>query len=339
MKILLVRTSAMGDIVHSLPVLTALKRQLPEARVAWVVEAVWSRVLAGHPDIEELITVRTKAWRRRGSLRSKRSEIAAAVGAMRAFEADVAIDLMGNFKGAILARLSRAKRILGPDAADRREGSSALLLPETVRAGGVHAVDRNLAMIAALGLIPGRADFGGERLLNAPPPEAEDLTASLDRPLVLILTGAGWANKTYPMDWWAEVASALESRGYAVWIPTAPGEEAQAAEVCEKSGGAARAVDATDFQLFAALTRKARLVLGGDTGPLHLAHALGTPVLCLIGPTEPARNGPYGSPEQVLFHRLPCSGCYKRFDGPRACLLSIPPEQVIERSLESLRTG
>ncbi|MEM1178943.1 MAG: glycosyltransferase family 9 protein [Acidobacteriota bacterium] len=335
MRILLVRTSAMGDVVHTLPVLMALRQSLPKAKIAWVVESVWSRVLAGHPDIDQLIRVRTKAWRKtwRGGARR---EIRDAVEAMRAFQADVALDLMGNWKGAALARFSQAKRIVGAGSADRREGSSVMLLPETISARGIHAVDRSLSLLGALSIVPGRPNFGPDRLLAQPPPEADALLAEADRPLVLILTGAGWANKTWPMARWAEVAKALDARGYAVWLPTAPGEESMAAEVEALSGGCARPVDATDFQLFAALVRRARLVLGGDTGPLHLAHALDAPVLCLIGPTEPDRNGPYGAPDRVVFHRLPCSGCYKRFDGPRACILGLTPRHVIDRSLAML---
>lgn len=336
MRILLVRTSAMGDIVHTLPVLMALRRSLPEARIAWVAEAVWARVLEGHPDIDRLIKVRTKAWRKTWR-RGARAEIQDAVDAMRDFDADVALDLMGNWKGAALARLSGARRIVGAGSADRREGSSVFLLPETVGAHGVHAVDRSLSLLASLSIVPGRVEFGGDRLLRTSPPGTEELLAQARRPLVLILTGAGWANKTWPMRWWAEVAVGLDDRGYDVWMPTAPGEEALAAEVAERSGGRARPVDATDFGRFAALARRARLVLGGDTGPLHLAHALDAPVLCLIGPTEPGRNGPYGALDRVLFHRLPCSGCYRRFDGPRACLLSITPEQVLARAVELLQ--
>lgn len=327
----------MGDIVHTLPVLMALRRSFPGAQIAWVVEAVWSRLLDGHPDVDRLIRVRTKAWRKTLAV----SEIRRAVREMRDFDADVAFDLMGNWKGAVLARLSGARRIVGAAAGDRREGSSAWLMRETTAVRGAHAVDRSLSLLGALPLAPSEADFGGERLLTAAPPEAAELLAQSERPPVLILTGAGWANKQWPMAWWAEVARELDGRGYDVWLPTAPGEEALAAEVAARSGGAARPVDATDFALFAALCRHARLLLGGDTGPLHLAHALGTPVLCLVGPTEPSRNGPYSprggeAEHRVLFHRLPCSGCYKRFDGPRACLLSITPERVLERVLREL---
>ena len=339
MKVLLVRTSALGDIVHCLPVLVALRRSLPEARIAWVVEHTWSRVLAGHPDIERLIVVRTKTWRRGVLGSANRSDMARAIGDLRAFGADVAIDLMGNHKGAVLTFLSGARRRLGAAAPYRREGSSAWWLRETVETPGEHAVDRALALLAPLGVAPAAADFGADRLLADEPPAARSFFAEQlrsDRPLVLIQAGAGWGNKVYPMPWWAQVATDLDRAGADLWLPTAPGEEHLAEEIADRSDGAARPVDATSFAFLAALLRRARLMLGGDTGPIHLAHALGTPVLCLIGPTDPRRNGPYGAPEKAVFHQLPCSGCYKRFDSARACLLSISPRQVSEIALQAL---
>ena len=340
-RVLLVRTSAMGDIIHCLPFLSALRRRLPDAEVAWVVEKVWAPILRGHPDIDELIPVRTKAWRRRPLSADTRSEVGTALASIRGFRADIAFDLMGNHKGALLARASRAPRIVGAAAACRRERSSARWMKETVHVDGEHAVDQALGLLAALGdEAPVEADFEGHKLLVDPPEPAEIfLQGRGDRPMVLIQSGAGWANKIYPLAWWAQVARDLDAAGYDVWLPTAPGEEHLAAVIAEISGGKARTVDATDFAFLAALIRASALFLGGDTGPVHLAHALGTPVLSIIGPTDPARNGPYGAPERVLFHPLPCSYCYKRFDGPRACLLSIPPARVTEKALELLDRG
>jgi heptosyltransferase-1 len=109
-----------------------------------------------------------------------------------------------------------------------------------------------------------------------------------------------------------------------------------AAAVAAASGGAAAPLAAPTLAFLAALLRAARLVLAGDTGPLHLAHALGTPVLCLMGPTDPARHGPYGAPEAALFRRLPCSFCHRRFASTKACLLEIPPRLVVERALRRI---
>jgi lipopolysaccharide heptosyltransferase I len=345
LKILLVRTSAMGDVVHALPVLSALKKAWPAARVGWVIEAAWAPILADHPDLDAIIQVRTKAWRRRLLGLQTRAEMRRAVDAMRAFGADVALDLMGNYKGALLARRSGTGRSLGPSAPFRRERGSARLIDQRVDTPGEHAVDRGLALLAALDVpaaLRVEADFGGDKLLRHVPAAAGSLCVEIDadpRPLVLIQLGAGWANKAYPASAWAAVARRLHADGCRVLLPTSPGEEALARTVAELSAGAAQPVDATDFATLAALQRRSRLVIGGDTGPLHLAHALGASVLCLIGPTDPRRNGPYGAVDRVIFHELPCSRCYKRFDGPRACLLSIAPAEVIDRARRLLAGG
>jgi lipopolysaccharide heptosyltransferase I len=331
MKILLVRTSALGDIIHCLPVLQALRRHLPAARIAWVVEKVWAPLLEGHPDLERLIVVRTKAWRRESRFAAL-TAIRATVSEMRDFAPDIAFDLMGNFKGAMLARFSGAPRVLGPDSRSRREGPSAIFVKERLPVAATHAVDRALALLRGLDLPPEKADFGGSKLLNRAPAAAKAFLEDPNRagrPLVLITAGAGWANKRWPPRSWAEVAIALAGDGFDVVLPTAPGEEALAEEIAQLSSGAARTVDAKDFNVLAALIRASALFLGGDTGPIHLAHALGTPVLALIGPTDPRRNGPYEDAQAVLFHELACSYCYKRFDEPKACLLALTPTQVL----------
>jgi heptosyltransferase-1 len=162
--------------------------------------------------------------------------------------------------------------------------------------------------------------------------------AGLDgAPFAVLHPGAGWGNKVYPPARWGAVARRLErAAGVPTAVAVAPGEEALGAAVAAAASGAARPVAAPDLPTLGALLRRARLVLGGDTGPLHLAHALGTPVLCLLGPTDPERNGPYRAPASALWRRLPCSFCYKRFGEAKACLLALAPEAVAERALALL---
>ena len=345
MRILIVRTSAMGDIIHCLPVLTALRRALPQAKIAWVVEKTFAPLLEGHPDIDELILVRLRAWRKNTFSAPVRREIAEFRRALRRFAPDVALDLMGNHKGGAIARLSGARRRLGAARPHRREGSSAIWINEPVGAGQppdstTHAVDRALAILEGLELPTNGeepVDFGGDKILTQVPDDARAFLEARKRPFVVIQAGAGWANKTYPPARWGEVARQLRDRtDMAVWVPIAPGEEHLAEAIADASDGAARTVEAYAFGFLAALLRASRLVLGGDTGPLHLAHALGIPVLCLIGPTHPQRNGPYKATGQVLFKPLPCSYCYKRYAEPKACLLNISVAEIVDRAEATL---
>lgn len=336
-RILLIRTSALGDVVHCLPVLTALRRRFPEARIGWVVEEAMAPVVAGHPHLDELFVVRFRPWRRRLLGARTRREVAALRRDLRRFAPRVALDLMGNHKAGFVAWLSGAPRRLGLERPQRREPSSALWINEPVTSSGVHAVDRALSLARALGVPDDQpADFGGELLFRDPSHDRVPKRSGDERP-VLIQPGAGWGNKTYPPEWWGRVAAGLRrATGSGVEVAVAPGEEELALRVVEASHGAAAAVPALDLATLASRLRQARLVLGGDTGPTHLAHALGIPVLCLMGPTDPELHGPYGAPERALSIRLPCSFCYKRFDEAKACLLAIPPRRVVEHALRLL---
>ena len=337
MNVLIVRTSAMGDVVHCLPVLRGLRRALPEARIGWVVEEVFAPLLAGHPDLDAIFPVRLRPWRKGLLSRPVRREMKAALEAIRGFRPDVALDLMGNHKAGLVAWLSGARRIVGARRRDRREPASAVWINEAVTLRAPHAVDRALEVAAALGVAASPADFGGELLLPEVPAETAGFLAERRRPYVLIQAGAGWGSKTYPPAFWGEVARRLAAAAdVEVWVPVAPGEADLAAGVAAASRGTARTVDAGPFAALAALIRGSRLLLGGDTGPLHLAHALATPVLAVMGPTDPRRHGPYGAPDRALTHRLPCSFCYKRFPEARACLLGVAPAEVAARGFELL---
>jgi heptosyltransferase-1 len=328
-RILLVRTSALGDVVHALPVLTALARAHPAARFAWAVDEVFAPLLAGHADLERVVALPLRRARRAGSRGAGALATWRALAALRAFGAEVAVDLMGNHKGALLARLSGARRRLGWPAGERREGSSAIWINEPVASAAHHAVDRGLALARALGAGQEPADFAPERLALA-----RDVSAA---GYAYIHPGAAWGNKRYPPALWGRVARLLAGRaGLEVRVGAAPGEEPLADAVAAASQGAARRHDAPSLGALAAALAGAALVLAGDTGALHLARAFGRPLVGLYGPTDPERHGPYGAPEAALRVRLPCSFCHRVMDEAKPCLETIPPERVVERALAAL---
>ena len=334
-SILVLRTSALGDVVHCLPVVSALRRAFPAARISWVIEEPFAPLVASHPAVDEAMPVALRRWRRAPLAAQTRREVLAFVRRLRAQRADVALELMGNHKGGILARLSGAPRRIGAARRWRREPSSATWLNDTVEPRGEHAVDRALSLLAPLGITSPAADFAATSLLAAPPSSAgagPDDNGSY----VLLQPGAGWGNKRYPVAWWGEVACTLAAAGERVRVLAGPDEAPLAAGVAREAGSGVSPLDPGGLPALAGWLRGARLVLGGDTGPLHLAHALGVPVLQLHGPTDPARHGPYGAPERALYRRLPCSFCYQRFAETKACLLELRPREVAERALALL---
>jgi heptosyltransferase-1 len=262
------------------------------------------------------------------------AELGGFLSELRRFSADVALDLMGNHKAGVISRLSGAKTRIGFARPHRREPSSALFINRPVVPRGVHAVDRMLSLLDALGLPPEPADFGPEKLFREEPPAAREIPAV---PFALLHPGAGWANKRYPPAWWGKTARLLQvETGLPTWVAVAHGEEELAAQVEAASEGAAQAVQAPDLPTLAALIRRAKLMLGGDSGPSHLARALGTPLVMVMGPTDPERHGPYGDPEGAVYKRLPCSFCYQRLPETKACLLEVPPRLVAARAVAAL---
>lgn len=333
--VLLIRTSALGDIVQALPIVSAIRRHRPGWQISWVVEQSFAPLLEQHRDVRRLITVRTKQWRHKPLSRGTLGDLRRLRREMRASGAEVALDVMGNHKSAAIARLSGCPVRIGLAPSQRREPSSALWLSHRCHAIGEHAVERALSVLTPLGIPTDDVHFDGDRLCS----EAIS-PLSAEGPYIVLLPGAGWANKEYPPGRWGQVGAAIAAEtGVRVVAITGPGEEELGALTAAASRGQVEAIDSPSLPGLAAALRGADLVLGGDTGPVHLAHALETPVVCVMGPTDPRLHGPWQALGSVVEKPLPCSYCHKRLDSPRLCLLGLPPEALIERSLEILRSG
>jgi lipopolysaccharide heptosyltransferase I len=309
MRLALVKLSALGDVIHTLPLARALRRAYPDAELSWLVEAREAAALRDHPDLDHVIPVDTRGWRRRlgpsgaGSLWAELRDLRARLRARR-FE--VAVDVQGLFKSGVITRLTGAPLRIGFGAARCKERLSALFTTRHVipAPSVTHVVDQNLALLGALGIVPGAPEF-----LIPPRPEAqrrmdEFLTEAGWKPgdrLVALNPGAGQPGKQWEPERYAAVGERLGAEaGARVLLLWGPSESHLARQIALGIRGpgsaAARPLLAppTDLDELAALLRRAHLMVAGDTGPLHLAAALGTPALGLFGPTSAARNGPYG---------------------------------------------
>lgn len=306
MKALLVRLSAIGDVVHTLPVLAALREHGWET--AWLVEPLARPLLQDNPALGGLLEAPSA---RAFTLSVARRALAQA----RAARPDVALDLQGLWKSAAWARLSGARRVVGYARAGRREPSSALLMSERVRPaeGLAHVIDKNLALLRALGIeAVGRREFPLPSL-DREAAEVERRLASLGVAEFAILNpGGGWNSKLWPAERFGAVARGLRARGLPALVTWGPGEDALADRVVAASEGAAQRCFATTLREYVALARRARVVVAADTGPMHLAAAVGTPVVALFGPTDPARNGPFSPQDEVVWRAPPCAPCHRR---------------------------
>jgi lipopolysaccharide heptosyltransferase I len=305
-RILVIRLSSIGDIVHALPAVAALGESLPEAEIAWAVESRFAELLAGNPFVRRVLPLDTLGWRARGRSAAAPEDVVGGLAALRRFHADVAIDFQGLVKSAVLGWLSHAPRRIGFARAWRREKPAALLYTERVEAPGrEHVVEENLALVERFGARPvTRACW------QFPLPRDHAAETQIERRLgemdverfVVINPGGGWTSKRWPPQQYAALIRAL-AEDEIVLVTGSPGEEPWIHEIVHSAGwaGAARVVYFPSTLLeFVALARRARLLVGGDTGPLHLAAAVGTPVVAIYGPTNPRRNGPFASGDIVL---------------------------------------
>jgi lipopolysaccharide heptosyltransferase I len=304
-KALFVRTSSIGDVVHTLPALAALHRAGWEA--GWVVEPPSRVLLEQNPLVAQVIQAPSR----------KAFALAGALGALRRLRAeryDAALDFQGLWKSAAWARLSGARRVIGFDRDARREPGSAVLLGEThARSGHGHVIDKNLELLQPLGIeAVGLREFPLPFSAEAMARVDQGLRGATPDAIVVLNPGGGWASKLWPPERFGQLARELSGFGFWPLVSFGPGEEALADRVVAASGGTARRSFPTTLLDFVEIARRARLVVAADTGPLHLACAVGTPVVALFGPTDPARNGPF-APDDVVVRKVPeCAPCYSR---------------------------
>jgi lipopolysaccharide heptosyltransferase I len=339
-KILLVRLGSLGDIIHALPVAAALRERFPDARIDWLVDARYRVILDYVPVVSRRLVVNARRTEHRpegpgpdACTFAGAAGWAAAVAELRRSRYDVALDLQGLLKSAVLARLSGAARVVGFAAPHLRERGARIFYTETVDpAGARHVVDKNLAALGAFGI----ADAPRRFPLDVPPsPIVADLRQSLGLPVdgrfAVINPGAGWPNKRWPADRFGATAAAMNVRhGVRSVVLWGPGEERLAGDVAASSGGAAVVAPPTTIADLVRLARAARLVISGDTGPLHLAAAVGAPIVALFGPTDPGRNGPW-DPADITLSRYDACVCHyqRRCRRQTDCLADISVEDVV----------
>lgn len=335
-RILIIKPSSLGDIVHALPVLAAARRAHPQAHIAWLVARSFASLLEGHPLLNEVIVFERnrlgKIWRYPNRL----GEILKFAGGLRARRFDLVVDLQGLLRSGLLTWASGARRRVGFAAA--RE-LSWLFYSQLVRPGtGLnHAVDRNLAVAGALGWPVTPVDFP----YPIAPPEmatASDLLNkhAISAGFVAVILGARWESKRWPDAQFVKLLDGLAGRGVATVLLGGPDDRSSAEQIalaCRVKP--VNLVGATSLRGLAAVLAKSELVVAHDSGPLHLAAALGRPTLALFGPTDPAKTGPYGPAGHTITNPVPCAPCLRRRCplGHQDCLRKLDADAVLAQAL------
>jgi heptosyltransferase I len=347
-RLLIVRLGSMGDIIHTLPAAWLLRAALPQALIGWVVEERWTELLCAaaeprngprsrqRPLVDNLHVVDTKTWRKTPLSIGTFEQVATSLSELRGERYQVAVDFQGGVRSALLARLSAAPVIYG--FRQPREAVATMFYTRQVIAEGSHIADQNLSLARAV-LGPASAVPRVPRIEFPCDPGAERqcqtwLESRSIRDFVLLNPGAGWGGKQWPPERYGRFAQRLAEMGLTPVVNVGPGEEQLARAVVEAAGGLAQSLAGSLSELIA-LTRRARLFVGGDTGPMHLAAALGIPVVAIFGPTSPARNGPYMTASIVL--RSPSSETsYARHRMSDPGLLEIGVDEVLAASQKLL---
>jgi len=308
-RLLIVRLSAMGDVIHTLPAAQALRDAFPDSMIGWVIEERWAELLcapgtlrrgprsAQRPLVDWIHPVSMAGWRRSMFTIPTLQQIATTWNDVRAARYDVAVDLQGAVRSAVLARWSGARVVYG--AAEPRESPASLWYTRRIITRGAHVIEQNLSIVEAV----------AQQRMKAPCvkfPHDVAAEARIDRRLAesgpgefaILNPGAGWGAKRWPAERYGQIARALAEKNVRSILNYGPGEDDLAREAETASDGAAQLMKNSITELIA-LTRRAKLFIGGDTGPMHLAAALQVPVVAIFGPTDPARNGPYPTRNHV----------------------------------------
>ena len=318
-KILIIKPSSLGDIVHSLPALNAIHRCFPGAEIHWLVAKGLEGILEGHPMLTRLWVIHKDEWKMITRLHSTAGELQKLFRNLRAEHFDYAIDLQGLFRSGLITRATRAPMRIGFEEA--REGSTLFYTHMVAGGKDVHAVDRYLKIAAYLGCDVSEVRFpfppfaGGAR-------EELPLTGEYG----VMVPGARKPVNRWPAERFGELASRLPLKTVVVG---SRGDRTLADKVVGRSKGKASSIAGkTDLEGLVSVIRNARFMVSNDTGPMHIAAALGVPVFALFGPANPARTGPYGKGHTVIRKEISCSPCYKRSCKSALCMDMIKVDEV-----------
>jgi len=316
-KFLIIKLSSLGDIVHALPFLRTLRVHHPDAYISWMVEERFQELIKFNPDLDEVITVRIKHWRKNLNVNSWR-EISQTQKLLKERDFDWTFDLQGLIKTGIIALMTGAPNRAGFHRDNCREKINSWFNnrhSKYVSPGG-HVVDLSLSQLSVLGNFAPRAEFP----LNIP---TEDQRVSetfmlenpelISKPIAGINPGAGFPTKMWSLKRYAQLADRLaDELGFSILLTWGPGEEDLVYKIAADMKQRSWTAPATTIAESIGLYKKLSLFIGNDSGPFHICAALGIPTVSVWGPTDPSRNGAYTKNHEAVYHKLPCSFCWKR---------------------------
>jgi len=328
MKILVVRVGAMGDVLHALPAVAALKRARPQWRVDWVVDPRWAPLLMGDdergPAVDMVHLAPVKEWSKAPLSPATLRSVLTLRRRLREEHYDLVVDMQGTLRSAVIGRMAGPLDFAG--YADPRESMAAMLYKRKIVRRGAHVVEQGVALLGeacGVQLQPGAVEIPRAQWAE----QWAETEAVLRRPMCMLAVSGGWGAKQWPAERYSALAMELQRMGFDVVVNAPRKDDAIAIHAVETSGGAARIVVCNVTGLVS-LMRRADLLVGGDTGPMHLAAAMGVPLVALFGPTSPERNGPWGPGEKRVLRDAASLTSYKRSAQTDAGLMNLSVERV-----------
>jgi heptosyltransferase-1 len=329
MKILIVRVGAMGDVLHALPAVAALRAARPEWQIDWVVDPRWSPLLvngAGNgPVVQRVHLAETKLWSKSPASPATVRSILHLRRALRREHYDLAVDMQGTLRSGVIGWMAGAKRFAG--YSDPRESLAARLYKTKIERRGRHVIEQNAALLSeacGVALEPGAVELPHEDWADHWADELVD-----GRRVCLLTVGGGWKAKLWATEKYSALARELTAMGLKVVVNAPREDDAPVAAVIAASGDAARLVVCNVTGLIA-LMRRTTLMVGGDSGPTHMAAALGIPLVALFGPTDPARNGPWGPAAKAVLRDPASVTSYRHVSAEDAGLAKISVQAVLD---------
>jgi heptosyltransferase-1 len=351
-RILIVRIGAMGDVLHAMPAVTALRQRHPDCFIGWAIDPCWSELLHsadGHkaalergptmPLIDRCYPVPTRQWKRRPFSLQTLSEIRALRRKLRGEQFDLCVDMQGSIRSSLIGWMAGATSFTGP--AKPRERPARWFYGQQAKANAAHVIDQGCEILGAAVGEPLAAARIELPIDNAEEAWRDELLSRLmpgnaAPKFAVIAPSAGWGAKQWPAERYGAVATELARAGYLPLVNAVFAGDMLANAVVDASSGTAVVVPCSVGR-FTALLRRASIVIAGDTGPLHLAAALGRPVVALFGPTDPARNGPYGTPSRVLRHASSRKD-HARHAETEEGLMQITTDEVVAAAFDLLQS-
>ncbi|UCC40516.1 MAG: lipopolysaccharide heptosyltransferase I [Candidatus Aminicenantes bacterium] len=335
---LIIRLSSLGDIIHTLPAFSALRKNFPEAKISWIVEEKGKEILSLVPGIDKTIIAHTTGWR----LNTKKfwAEISNLKKELKNKDR-VALDFQGLVKSGFIAFLSKAQKRIGFHRKNLREPLASVFYTERLEEipEDIHVMRKNLKLLKLIGIDDDKLEFPvvlPVELTETVKSKLRELGHEEGKKLIILNVGAAWETKRWFPDKWVSFIERIRSKEFFLLLVWGNEEERELAiQISEKT----HIPLSPPFSLkeVMALAKESSLLVSGDTFALQVACAFSRPVIGIFGPTNPQRNGPFRSQDRVAFHRLSCSYCYKRSCSSLECLKIITPEEVAALTLQSLK--